>query len=45
MRVEPKTYMANERTFLQWLHMSVTLGSIGGFKLVITNDDGEECKE
>eukprot|EP00949_MAST-11_sp_MAST-11-sp1_P004850 g4850.t1 len=44
MRVEPKTYMANERTFLQWLHMSVTLGSIGGFKLVITNDDGEECK-
>eukprot|EP00887_Chlorella_sp_A99_P007158 scaffold2.g7158.t1 len=27
-RAEPKTYMANERTFLAWLHMAVTLGSI-----------------
>ena len=30
MKVEPKTYFANERTFLSWLHMAVTLGSIGG---------------
>jgi uncharacterized membrane protein YidH (DUF202 family) len=28
MRLEPKTFLANERTFLSWLHMSVTLGSI-----------------
>ena len=27
-RIEPKTFMANERTFLNWLSMSVTLGSI-----------------
>mmetsp|Transcript_938 Transcript_938/g.1671 ORF Transcript_938/g.1671 Transcript_938/m.1671 type:complete len:131 (+) Transcript_938:37-429(+) len=27
-KVEPKTYFANERTFLAWLHMSVTLASI-----------------
>ncbi|EKX42841.1 hypothetical protein GUITHDRAFT_40360, partial [Guillardia theta CCMP2712] len=27
-RVEPKTFLANERTFLNWLSMSVTLGSI-----------------
>jgi len=27
-RVEPKVYLANERTFLEWLSMSVTLGSI-----------------
>src|SRR5690349_12054276 len=28
MRLEPKTFFANERTFLSWLHMSVTIGSI-----------------
>jgi uncharacterized membrane protein YidH (DUF202 family) len=28
MRLEPKTFLANERTFLSWLHMSVTIGSI-----------------
>ena len=28
VRVEPKTYFANERTFLSWVNMSVTLGSI-----------------
>ena len=28
MRIEPKTFFANERTFLSWLHMAVTIGSI-----------------
>lgn len=28
MKVEPKTFFANERTFLHWLHMAVTIGSI-----------------
>lgn len=28
MRVEPKTFFANERTFLTWLHMAVTIGTI-----------------
>ena len=28
MRIEPKTFLANERTFLSWLHMAVTIGSI-----------------
>jgi uncharacterized membrane protein YidH (DUF202 family) len=28
MRIEPKTFLANERTFLAWLHMAVTIGSI-----------------
>lgn len=27
-RIEPKTFLANERTFLNWLSMSVTLGSV-----------------
>ena len=27
-KMEPKTYFANERTFLAWLHMAVTIGSI-----------------
>ena len=42
MRIEPKTYFANERTFLSWLHMAVTLGSIGGFKFVL---DNKNCPE
>jgi len=25
MRIEPKTFFANERTFLSWLHMAVSL--------------------
>lgn len=28
MRIEPKTFFANERTFLTWLHMAVTIGTI-----------------
>ena len=28
VKVEPKVFFANERTFLAWLHMSVTLASI-----------------
>ena len=27
-RLEPKTFLASERTFLAWMHMAVTLGSI-----------------
>ena len=46
MRIEPKTYFANERTFLSWLHMAVTLGSVGGFKFTLDKKrmgcDGEE---
>ena len=46
MRIEPKTYFANERTFLSWLHMAVTLGSVGGFKFTLDKNrmgcDGEE---
>jgi len=29
LRIEPKTYFANERTFLSWLSMATTMGSIG----------------
>ncbi|CAL8468941.1 g8482 [Coccomyxa elongata] len=28
LRIEPKTYFANERTFLGWLSMAVTIGSV-----------------
>jgi len=28
MKIEPKVFLANERTMLSWLHMSVVLGSI-----------------
>ena len=29
MRIEPKTFFANERTFLSWLHTAVLIGTIG----------------
>lgn len=42
MKIEPKTFFANERTFLSWLHMAVTIGSIGaallGFSGAATQD-------
>ena len=28
IKIEPKVFFANERTFLAWLHMAVTLASI-----------------
>ncbi|KAJ9098603.1 vacuolar transporter chaperone [Naganishia friedmannii] len=28
VRVEPKVYFANERTFLSWLHFAVVLGGL-----------------
>ena len=42
MKIEPKTFFANERTFLSWLHMAITIGSIGaallGFSGAATHD-------
>jgi uncharacterized membrane protein YidH (DUF202 family) len=32
-KIEPKTYFANERTFLSWLHMALTMGSISAAML------------
>lgn len=29
IKVDPKVFFANERTFLAWLHMALILGSIG----------------
>ncbi|KAL3137486.1 hypothetical protein ABBQ38_004775 [Trebouxia sp. C0009 RCD-2024] len=28
LRIEPKSYFANERTFLAWMHMAITMGGI-----------------
>jgi uncharacterized membrane protein YidH (DUF202 family) len=39
-RVEPKTYFANERTFLQWLSISVLIIFIAFMMLEI---DGAAC--
>jgi uncharacterized membrane protein YidH (DUF202 family) len=41
MRLEPKTFFANERTFLSWLHMSVTLGSIAAALLGFSSSKGK----
>lgn len=41
MRIEPKTFFANERTFLSWLHMAVTLGSIAAALLGFSSDGGQ----
>lgn len=39
VRVEPKTYFANERTFLSWINMSVTLGSISSALTVFGDNE------
>ena len=36
--LEPKLYFANERTFLHWMHASLTLTSVG-MVLVAMDDD------
>jgi hypothetical protein len=38
IRIEPKTFLANERTFLSWLHMSVTIGSIAAALLGLSGN-------
>lgn len=44
---EPKTYFANERTFLSWLHMAVTIGSVASALLGFTGSSrkGQEPEE
>ncbi|KAK9807603.1 hypothetical protein WJX72_003876 [[Myrmecia] bisecta] len=49
MRIEPKTFFANERTFLTWLHMAVTIGSIAsallGFAGTASRSDVKPSKK
>lgn len=33
MRLEPKVFFANERTFMSWMEMSVTVGAIASILL------------
>lgn len=40
-RIEPKTYFANERTFLNWMHMSIVTGTIASALLGLANNSGE----
>lgn len=40
-KIEPKTFFANERTFLAWLHMALTMGSIATAMIGISSDDTE----
>jgi uncharacterized membrane protein YidH (DUF202 family) len=35
-RLEPKTFLASERTFLSWMHMSITIGSIAAALLAFS---------
>ncbi|GLI59006.1 hypothetical protein VaNZ11_000829 [Volvox africanus] len=46
MRVEPKSYFANERTFLSWMGMAITLGGVSsalvGFAGDGDNDDSSD---
>lgn len=44
MKIEPKTFFANERTFLSWLHMAVTIGSIGAALLGFSGAASEDPK-
>ncbi|PNW74778.1 hypothetical protein CHLRE_12g510250v5 [Chlamydomonas reinhardtii] len=44
MRVEPKSYFANERTFLSWMGMAITLGGVSS-ALVGFSGDSEDTTE
>ena len=44
MRIEPKTFFANERTFLTWLHMAVTVGTIAAALLGFSGTAGRAEK-
>jgi len=35
-RLEPKTFMASERTFLSWMHMAIVLASIAAALLAFS---------
>jgi uncharacterized membrane protein YidH (DUF202 family) len=39
VKVEPKVFFANERTFLAWLHMALTLASISVGIVSFSSDD------
>jgi SPX domain protein involved in polyphosphate accumulation/uncharacterized membrane protein YidH (DUF202 family) len=41
-KIEPKTFFANERTFLHWLHHGVILSSIAAAILAFSNETGEK---
>ncbi|GFR44876.1 hypothetical protein Agub_g6219 [Astrephomene gubernaculifera] len=44
MRVEPKSYFANERTFLSWMGMAITLGGVSS-ALVGFSGSSEDATE
>mmetsp|Transcript_36226 Transcript_36226/g.80603 ORF Transcript_36226/g.80603 Transcript_36226/m.80603 type:complete len:240 (+) Transcript_36226:633-1352(+) len=44
MRIEPKTFFANERTFLAWLHMAVTIASISAALLGFASGDAPDAE-
>ena len=43
MRIEPKTYFANERTFLNWIHMSIVVGTIASALLGLSGQSASEA--
>ncbi|PNH03530.1 Vacuolar transporter chaperone 1 [Tetrabaena socialis] len=44
MRVEPKSYFANERTYLSWMGMAITMGGVSSALVGFSGepDDGTE---
>lgn len=38
-QVEPKLFFANERTFIHWLNMAVTISSLGAAVLAFSPED------
>ena len=40
-RVDPKVFFSNERTYLKWLHTSVTVGSIASALLGFSSYDND----
>ncbi|GLC43847.1 hypothetical protein PLESTB_000914700 [Pleodorina starrii] len=45
MRVEPKSYFANERTYLSWMGMAITLGGVSSALVGFAGDDSDDSTD
>ncbi len=43
-QIDPKVYFANERTFLKWLHTSVTVGSVASALVGVSSLNSERSQ-
>jgi hypothetical protein len=38
-KVEPKLFLANERTFMKWMHMAITISSVSSGAIAVAGKE------